>query len=386
MTIRVTGSSHHLAPPSQLQEAVLQKEQLLGRLVRLRADNRIQGAVLLATCNRLEIVLDLQPSAANLTREDLLGDEIALACHDVEGLDATQYLLRVATGLDSMVRGEDQILGQLREAFKLAQRHDLLSPMLRVLRTQLVAAARDTRQRTDLTKSLVSVASLAARQIERAGRDIVVLGAGETGRLAVETLVKRGNCRITLVNRTLQRAEALARHFGTEAMALTEFLQVCEAAPRWSGIFVAVNCKRPILNSRHVRGLRMIVDVSMPCVVADSVRHISGLEVLDLDAIASIVQNEGQRRSTALDTAEAIVIGRARALHLALTETGGGTRLSRIVDQHVETAMQELQNLLETKLRHLSETDQDQVRQAVLRTTKRNAHFHVQDVRELSET
>jgi glutamyl-tRNA reductase len=384
MTIRVIGSSHHLAPPSRLQEAVSQKERLLGRLVRLRTENRINGAILLATCNRLEVVLDVNEHPRSVTHEDLLGAGVALACHEFGGSEATQYLLRVATGLDSMVRGEDQILGQWREAFKQAQTHGLLSPVLRVLRTQLVATARETRQQTGLTKIHVSVASLAARQIEQSGQDVVVLGAAETGRLAVETLVKRGKCRITLVNRTASRAEALARHFGIEAMSLEEFLSVAETAPRWSGILAAVNSKQPLLDARHVRGMKMIVDVSMPSVIAENVRSVDGLTVLDLDAIAKIVQDEGQRRTAALDTAEDIVVGRARALHVALTETGGGTHLARIVEQHVETAMQELQSLLETKLRHLSDGDQDQVRQAVLRTTRRNAHLHVQDVRERS--
>ena len=385
MTIRVIGSSHHLAPPSRLQEAVSKKEQLLGRLARMRSDNRIHGAILLTTCNRLEVVLDLNDEKVSAClRDDILDRDVELRCHDHEGLDATLYLLRVTTGLDSMVRGEDQILGQLREAFKQAQKHGLLSPRLRVLRTQLVAAARDTRQRTEMTKCTVSVASLAAKQLERAGRNVAVIGAGETGRLAMEALVKRGNCRVTLVNRTLNRAEALARHFGIEAMSLREFLSMSEPSSKWQGVLVAVNSPETLLVARHVHGMKMIVDVSMPCVLDASVRSVDGLEVLDLDSVAKLVQREGQRRSVALDTAEDIVAGKALALHKSLSEIGAGTRLSRIVEQHVESAMQELQSALDTKLRHLSDSDRDQVRQALLRATKRNAHLHVQDVRELS--
>lgn len=387
--IRVLGTSHHEAPPSRLHGVANQREELFARLLRLQSEGTLQGAMLLSTCNRLEIILDVGEDHENDDlRTAVLGEHEDLPLHDHAGTEAATYLLRVATGLESLVRGEDQILGQLRESFKRAEGHGLLSAKLRVLRTQLMAAARDIRQRTGIAKTQVSVASLGARELEGAGRRLVVIGAGETGRLAVETLVKRGNSEVLLVNRTPNRAEAIAKHHGVSSMGLREFLAMAEEAGEtgcgWDGILIAVDSKTPILDARHVRGMKAVVDVSMPGVLAEDCRAVTGLRVLDLDAIAQLVQEEGERRCASLDTATELVTGRASTLHQSIERAGKGTHLSQIVDQHVETALQELKSVLDTKLSHLSTGDQDQVREALLRATRRNAHLHLKDVRELS--
>ena len=387
--MRIFGSNHRLTPPSQLQEALACKEEIFARLLQLQTQGRIRGAALLVTCNRLEIILDTDSHGfedPNLVGQ-ILAEHGNIALHDSSAQAATHHLLRISTGLESMVRGEDQILGQVREAFKHAERHGLLSPALRVLQTKLLAAARETRRRAGLAKCKVSVASLAARQLEKSGRRFVVVGAGETGRLAIEALVKRGYTDLLVVNRTLSRAQALADHFGIAAQSLADFLTAAERGPLpWDGILFAVHSTTPFFHARHTTGLRVVVDVSLPSVFDFSVRKVEELEVLDLDAIAGLVEAEGESRRSRLKVATELVKARAQDLHQSLSEacSGANTHLSSIVDQHLETATQELDELLETKLSHLAEADQEQVRRAILRTTKRNAHLHLKHVRELS--
>ncbi len=380
MALWVLGSNHRLAPPSRLQAAVSRQEEILRQLLRLQAEGVVQGGVLLGTCNRLELILDTESDPDSLR---LLDDLTGVTMHRLREEAAVIYLLRVATGLESMVRGEDQILGQLREAFKVAASHCLLSAPLRVLRTRLFEAARDIRKRVGLARSRVSVAALAARRVAAAGGRLAVIGAGETGRLAVETLVRAGHTDLVVVNRTYARAHALAQHFGCDAMALSDFLaaRAGAGAPMVDGILCAVHSKEPVLQAAHVHGVRLIVDVSMPSALAPDVGSVPGLEVLDLDALAGLVAAEDERRCRNLEVADDLVQSRGRHLYQALA--GGTHGLQMVINQHVDSALTEWNTAVRTKLKHLCEADQEQIRQVLLRAARRNAHLHLTDLKQL---
>ncbi|MCH7621892.1 MAG: glutamyl-tRNA reductase, partial [Chloroflexi bacterium] len=133
MSLLVLGLNHRTAALDLRERLTIEKEQLAPSLDLL--SRYVEHGVIVSTCNRLEIVLD---EDADTTEVRALLSDVPI--HEVSGEDATVYLLRVATGLESMVRGEDQILGQLREAFKLAESHCLLSPSLRILRTRRIEA------------------------------------------------------------------------------------------------------------------------------------------------------------------------------------------------------------------------------------------------------
>jgi glutamyl-tRNA reductase len=384
MALWVLGSNHRLAAPSRLQAAVSRQEEILGQLVSLQAEGTICGGVLLATCNRLEVILDAEPSPDSLQLFDGLE---GVAMHQLRDEEAVIYLLRVASGLESMVRGEDQILGQLREAFKVAASHCLLSAPLRMLRTRLFEAARDIRKRTGLSRSRVSVAALAARHLARVSGPLAVIGAGETGRLALETLVRSGHKDLLVVNRTYDRARALAQHFGCEAMSLRDFLaaRARSDAPHLDGILSAVHSQEPVLHAAHVRGVSLLIDVSMPSALAPDVREVPGLEVLDLDAIAGLVLAEDTRRNHNLEIADDLIESRGKHLYKTLT---GGTQglqhgLQMVINQHVDSALNEWTTAVRTKLKHLCEDDQEQIRQLVLRAARRNAHLHLTDLKQL---
>ncbi len=388
MALWILGSNYRLAAPSRLQVWVARTEEILTRLLSLQAEGAIQGGVLLGTCNRLEIILDAE---VRPERSQLLDSLADVPMHQLQDEAAVIYLLRVAAGLESMVRGEDQILGQLREAFKTADRHCLLSTPLRVLRTRLFEAARDVRTRTGLSGSTASasVAALAARHLAAAGGRLAVIGAGETGRRAVETLAVRERSdapRLLVVNRTYDRARRLARHFRCEAMGLRDFLAARERsdAPRLDGILAAVHSQKPLLGAAHVRGVQLLIDISMPSVLAAGVREVAGLEVLDLDAIAGLVAKENARRGRNLEVADELVQARGRRLHQGLH--GGEQDLQTIVDQHVDSALREWTAAVRTGLKHLCEADQKQVRQVLLRAVRRNAHLHLTDLKQLARS
>lgn len=393
MVVSVTGSSHRLCPPSRLQTWSGQAEQIFARLLDLQQRGVIQGAVLLSTCNRIELLIDADPTQSGRGRlptlVELADGDCELPSHSFEDAEALRYLLRVACGLESLVRGEEQILGQLREAFKNAEKHRLLSPGLSVLRSQLIAAARETRRQTGLCKSKVSVASLAAKELLRHSRHCVVVGAGETGRLAAETLRRQGVERLLIVNRTRNRAESLARHLDAEAMGLEGFLEACAAGGHgYDGALFAVQSPAPLFTAAHAQGFVGLVDVSMPGVLSPCTKTGSTRLHLDLDGLSQLVRHEGSRRNSALQLAEELIPGKARNLHQYLQETtsGRGKQLGTVLDLHLDTALNELHSALQSKLSHLSDEDQEQLRQLVIRAAKKNAHYHLQDLRQLSLT
>ncbi|MCB9869070.1 MAG: hypothetical protein H6836_00535 [Planctomycetes bacterium] len=378
-----------MTAPSELGRVSADQAAVFAQLLDLHRRGAIEGAILLATCNRVEVIIEADAEEGPQAVAGLLSGYPGVALEHHRDQAASRFLLRVATGLESVVRGEEQILGQLRDAFKTAEDHGLLSPRLRVLRQSLVAAARDLRQRAGLVRCQVSVASLAARQLEAAGRRLAVVGAGETGRLAIEALVKRGFRDLCVVNRTLARAQALADHHGLTAMSLEEFLDgTATGRIAFDGVLLAVHSRSPLLGRAHAGAFRRIVDASMPTVVDPAVRDLASVEVIDLDSLAALVQDEGERRSAQLELAETLVDARARTLHDAVEQAASGStrRLAAIADKHLETAMQELHTVLSTKLRHLSESDREQVRRVMVRTVRRTAHLHLTDVREYSRT
>ncbi len=392
MALILIGSHHRLTPPSRLQQVLGAKESIFAQLLAMQKSGKITGAFLLATCNRLEVLLDTENGSSEQDRQ-ALADEILPphSCSDIKyhllhGQEATTHLLRVATGLESMVPGEDQILGQLREALKMAERHNLLSKKLGILRTRLMGAARDIRRRTGMTRVQVSVAATAAKLLQRAGSQLCVVGAGETGRLAVETLTRRGVKNILIVNRTLKSAQALAQHFGHQAMSLREFLEIRRGpAPMpLQGILFAVHSSEPIFTAAHAEGIDLAVDISMPSVLHPDLNDKPGTEIIDLDALAKHVEAEGERRGSSLKIAEELAHSRAQRIHAEIL--GKHKDFASIIDQHLNTALSELENALKSKLQHLSGDDQERVRQVVLRTTRRNAHYHLQDLKQLPST
>ncbi len=392
MTLAMTrltliGSDFSRVPPSRLRDLSQDSERIRTRLVELRASGRILGGFLLSTCNRVEVLLDLPSEHDSLVSPDdvartVFGDVGDLPLRQLHGQDCVRHLLSVATGLESMVLGEEQILGQLSRSFTLSEELGLMSRALHMLRTRVMAAARDLRRRTGLTRVDRSVGAVAADVLVQAGPTLTVVGAGETARLALDVLRRRGVADVWIVNRTLDKAEALARHHGGRALSLDEFLR---QPPEVDGILFAVHSDRPLLTAdRCPKRLRRVVDVSQPSVLDPSVRAVEDLEVVDLDALGALLADEAARLEEVAALGRSQVTAQAECIWGQVANPGAD--LGRVVDLHVESAQEELQRALRGPLAHLGETEQEAIRQLVLKTAKRNAHFHLKDLRQLARS
>jgi len=384
--LTLTGSDFSRVPPSRLRALSQDSEHIRARLVELRASGHIQGGFLLSTCNRVEVLLDLPAEHDSSVSPDdvartVFGDIGELPLRQLHGQDCVRHLLSVATGLESMVLGEEQILGQLSRSFALSEELGLMSRALHMLRTRIMAAARDLRRRTGLTRADRSVGAVAADELVKAGPALMVVGAGETARLALDVLRRRNAKDVWIVNRTFEKAEALARHYGGRAMSLADYLA---APPRVDGVLFAVHSDRPLLTPDRCSGLRRVIDISQPSVVDPAIRDVESLELVDLDALGGLLADEASRLEEIAAVGRAQVAAQAEGLWSQITNRGAD--LGRVVDLHVESALEELERALRGSLAHLGEAEQAAVRQLVLKTAKRNAHFHLKDLRQLART
>src|SRR6185436_19558311 len=219
MTIVAVGVSHKQAPIEVRERLAVNAEALPLRLAALRGIPAVREGLLLSTCNRLEIfaVAESRQAADDLLRTlDPVAAPIAVCRFDE---DALRHLFRIAASLDSMVLGEAQILGQVKEAAARAQQAGVFGPELQRAFAHAVGAAKRVRTETEIARGAVSLSSVAvevARKLlgDLRDRSVLLLGAGEMSELAARELRAQGAKELLVANRTLDRAEQLASQVG----------------------------------------------------------------------------------------------------------------------------------------------------------------------------
>jgi glutamyl-tRNA reductase len=313
---------NHIGAPLEIRERIAYAAPEVDlALEALTESSEAREAVLLSTCNRTEFYLveadgDAAPSAwAALSAR--LGSDASGHGYVRRDRDAVTHLFRVASGLDSMVLGEAQIHGQVRDAWELCRAHS--GPVLnRLFQTSLLVAGR-VRNETSVARGAASVSSAAvqlARQIfgSLAGTRAMVLGAGEMAELALECLGDHGVRTSIVANRTYERAQALAERYGALAMHYDECwsaladvdVLVCStAAPH---PVVQPDHVRPALAKRGDRPL-CILDIALPRDVHPAVGTLSNVYLYNLDDLQSVVAANLERRRAELPTAEELIAG-----------------------------------------------------------------------------
>ncbi len=336
------GASHRTAPLALLEAIALAPGDMRVLLPELRTRTGAQEVMVISTCNRTELYATTDnPVVATRELENwLLGRE-----RDGHGLardhlvlrqdsDAVSHLLRLACGVDSMMLGETQIAGQIESALALARQAGTAKGYL----TQLVSAASRTckraRTETAISTGVVSVASAAAYLAQRIFGDLekrtaLIVGAGETGRLAAEHLRGRGVRKLIVANRTLSRAEALAKELGGQAA----ILEVRDSLLRESDLAVCATHSPAHLFTRESvaaamkgRGGRplLLVDVSMPRNIDPQAGVIENVFLHDMQDLRSIVDQNLSRRAKEVPVVELIVAHETEGFfrHLAGIQAG----------------------------------------------------------------
>src|SRR5947207_6913360 len=367
MAIVVAGISHNGAALAVREKVAFRAGELLPILSAIDGDCRFREGVLLWTFNRTEFyIVEGERDAAPIVWRTLtsrLGEEASAYGYVRRDKDAISHLFHVASGLDSMVLGEAQIQGQVRDAWE-ACRAECGAILNRLFQTSLLVAGR-VRSETSIGRGAASVSSAAlqlARQIfgSLAGRRAMVLGAGEMAELALECLVNEGVRAAIVANRTYERAQALAARHGALAMHYDEcwaslhevdVLLCSTSAPR---PVVTLDRVRPAVAGRRDRPL-CILDIAVPRDVEQSVGTLDNVFLYDLDDLRAVVTTNLERRRDELPTAEQLIAGEVErywewfaglATVPVLTSFRG--EMERLREREVATALRRLDHLTPT--------------------------------------
>ena len=325
MHLFLLGVSHRTAPVDVRERLDFSSRDVGAAVEALAARSSAAESVVLSTCNRSEIyVASAEPGRA---RDDLvafLSDYHQLPrdvflphlfAHD--GAAAAHHLFRVAAGLDSLVIGEPQILGQVKDAFQAAAERRCTGPLLSKTFDWAFGVGKRVRTETSLGEGAVSV-SFAAVALARKifgrlhGRRVLVVGAGETGALTAQHLRSHGVAEVVITSRTAAHAEALAAAVGGRAVPWSD---MTHAMARADIVVTATGSQRPIIMRADVEAVTgrqradplFIIDIAVPRDVDPAVGDIEQVFLYNVDDLQSIVQENLARRSAEIARAEAIV-------------------------------------------------------------------------------
>ncbi|MDG6223492.1 MAG: glutamyl-tRNA reductase [Candidatus Bathyarchaeota archaeon] len=321
MNIRIT---HQKSGISLIETAAV--KDLQNALKQFHANDEIDECVILQTCNRTEAyVVSKEPEKASeklkehlLNRFKTKSAETKSAIEICSNQDALKHLLRVSSGLESMVIGEDQILGQVWDAYRVAKSAKTVGPVLKTVFTRAVSVGRRVRNETKINRGAVSVGSVAVELAETllgnlCGKTVLIMGAGETGTLVAKALATRCPNAIFIANRTYERAVKLADELQGKAVKFDKLEDVLKDA---DVIICSTSAPHYLLKKEPVskimeqrvnrKGL-MIIDISNPRNVERSVQEIDGVNLYNIDDLREIADRNKDKRAEKAEKASKIV-------------------------------------------------------------------------------
>jgi glutamyl-tRNA reductase len=323
MRLVLVGTSHHRAPVELRERVALQREQAAALAARLAEGGR--EAVCLSTCNRTEVYV-VGPDADAAEQDAVaalagLEPEVEAALYRLRDQAAALHLFRVAGGLDSLVPGEGEILGQVRAAYERGTAGAVLDRVFR----QALHAGRKVRAQTAIGESPASVSSAAAALAEQVfgdldGRSILLVGAGKISEQAARNLLTRGARIAFVANRTLDRAEELAGRFGAEALPLERIedelarADVLVSSTSSHGLVLEAAAVGRALGGRRGRQL-LLIDLAVPRDLDPAIHELDGCYLYDIDDLEAIVAETLSGRRREAERAESIVAAEAEKFH-----------------------------------------------------------------------
>ena len=353
MQVQLLGINHHTAP-IELREALAMDGAAVQAVLReIRSDPAVSEAAILATCNRTELyVCSPDPRAAQASMREmfvrLAGDRGSLVdahAYVRSGEAGCRHLLRVAAGLDSMILGEHQVLGQVREAQHRAKDAETMGPLMHRLWSAAIHTGKRARAETDIGMGAVSVASATVSLAERVlgdlrNQSVLLIGAGDTCRLAARHVADRRPARLLVANRTLARAAAVAEAFGGDAVPLCDIpsllasVDVVVSATRAPGFVVTCDMVRNAITLRGPRPL-VLVDVAVPRDIEPSVASLDNVFLYPIDAVRTLVDRSLAHRLREVPRVDAIIEEECGKL-MAWTRGQGATTVVRELVERFE--------------------------------------------------
>jgi glutamyl-tRNA reductase len=360
MRFVAVGISHHTAPVELRERLALSQERVPQVLAMLRAEGLSREGILLSTCNRVELYAVPEAKVEPDRLAALLADATGTAMRLVDGhlyryqeQEALRHVFRVVSSLDSMVVGEPQIVGQVRDAYRLAQAHKAVGPVLHQVMDRALQVAKRVRNETDIGREAVSVGRAGvelARQVLGGleGRAALLIGAGAHGKLVARALLDYGLGELVVANRTFQRAVELANKFGGSAIhqddvpRYLERVDIVLASTAAGQLLVTRADVAPVMKRRRYRSLVMI-DLSVPRNIATDVNELEGVYRFDVDDLSKVAESGKEKRLVAAESAERIVMEEVRSCWKALDSEVLGLGIRRLTRHADEVRLGELE-------------------------------------------
>lgn len=400
MPLFTIGISHHTAPIEVRERVAITRTEYAGRVQELCAMPGVEEVIILGTCNRTEIYC----LSSETGKETLLNwihkingiEPGALDEHfyGYQGEEAARHLIRVASGLDSLVLGETQILGQLKEAWQLAHDAGSMGKVLDRLFQHTFAAAKAIRTTSGISDHSVSVAYTAvvlARQIfgELRSQTVVLVGAGEMVQLCGRHLSEQGVARLLIVNRSKKKAEELAEALGAKALTLDK---LNEALPEADILISSTASPEPVIRSKDVRSAlkkrrhrpMFLVDIAVPRDIDSRVSSLKDVYLYTIDDLQQVVDENMQQRSKAAKSAQSDVDKAVDEFMRWLYGLRAARSLKRIRKQSHDHE----KDLTEKALRRLraGQNPEQVIQQLASTLTNRILHLPSKRLRELAES
>ncbi|GAJ38262.1 glutamyl-tRNA reductase [Parageobacillus sp. VR-IP] len=374
MHVVVVGINYKTAPVEIREKLTFSEPELADAMKQLQQQKSILENVIVSTCNRTEIyaVVDqlhtgryyIKAFLADWFHIDL--DTLAPYLNVLENEAAVEHLFRVASGLDSMILGETQILGQVKTSYLLAQEAGTTGTIFNHLFKQAVTFAKRAHSETEIGAHAVSVSYAAVELAKKifgdlSSKHVLIIGAGKMGELAAQNLYGNGVKKVTVVNRTLEKAEQLAKKFSGTAKSLSELscalleADIVISSTGAKGYIITKEMMAPLDKMRKGRPLFM-VDIAVPRDLDPALAELESIFLYDIDDLEGIVQaNLAEREKAARQIGN--MIGTELVAFQQWLQTLGVVPVIAALREKALAIQAETMKSIERKLPHLSERD-----------------------------
>ena len=354
MNLIVIGVNHQTAPVEVREQFAIPEARLPEAIKSLVSQPGVEEAMIVSTCNRVELVARTKDAQADIRDcfRSLYGIDPApyrQHLYEYRDRDAIKHVFRVASSLDSMVVGEPQILGQVKEAYATARAVGAIDSQLDALLSRAFAVAKRVRTETSIATSAVSVASVAVELAQKIfgnleGKSIYLVGAGKMCELAARHLAAHGAKKIYVGNRTLGRAAAMAKKFNGEPIPFERLYDTVDLADI---VITSTGAPHTIFRKEHGEKFlskrrnrpMFFIDIAVPRDVDPEMNKLDGIFVYDIDDLQQVVTSHISDRKLEADRAEAIVENEVEKF-LARLQTLDVVPTIVSLQEHLETIRQ----------------------------------------------
>lgn len=334
MSLVLLGVNHNTAPVDVRERLAIPVDRLAEATRSLLEYPGIREGLILSTCNRVEFLAE-EESLRAFDLRSFLQKYFSIAPSDIEPhlyeyreREAVQHLFRVASSLDSMVVGEPQILGQVKESYSIARDVGAVSTSLERLLQSAFTVAKRVRTETEIGSSSVSIASVAVDLAHRIfgslnGRQVLLVGAGKMSQIAARHLIQQGATQILVANRTAERAQALAAEFHGLAVP---FVDLQKHAAKADIIITSTGAAIPVFTRADVKSILQqrkgrpvfFVDIAVPRDVAADANEVDGAFVYSIDDLHKVATSNRLQRTSEANAAERIIASEVDRFHARL--------------------------------------------------------------------